>query len=153
MIECVVFMVLRDKHLLIERRRHDKRLDPSIYAIPGGHCQPTESVIDTLEREMLEELGITAKKTHYICTLLHKPRPYLNISDDEKSKKEVPLLPKEVIRTDIQKVHYYAVPQWQGDLLNNEAEQLLWINLEDSHRLDLPVDRTAVQEYLRILNY
>jgi len=35
-------------------------------------------------------------------------------------------------------------------ILNREAEALLWVSLDESHALDLAIDRVAVGEYIRV---
>ncbi len=51
---------------------------------------------------------------------------------------------------EIRKIHYFAVESWEGEILNREAEALLWVSLDESHALDLAIDRVAVGEYIRV---
>jgi 8-oxo-dGTP diphosphatase len=80
---------------------------------------------EALQRELLEELGIVACEVAYVCTLLHRAE-------------------------EVRKIHYFAVESWEGEILNREAEALLWIALDESHMLDLAIDRVAVGEYVRV---
>jgi 8-oxo-dGTP diphosphatase len=43
-----------------------------------------------------------------------------------------------------------AYVSWEGEILNREAEALLWVSLDESHALDLAIDRVAVGEYIRV---
>jgi 8-oxo-dGTP pyrophosphatase MutT (NUDIX family) len=47
-------------------------------------------------------------------------------------------------------LHYYAVRSWEGDIVPEEAEGVLWLPLDAVQRLDFDVDRTAVNEYQRL---
>lgn len=124
-LDCIVFMLLRDGRFLAERRRLTKPLMPGLIDIPGGHMHSAETQHDALRREMGEELGVSPRETHYICTLLHRD-------------------------AEIRRLHYYAVASWSGEMGCYEAEELLWLPLGAPEELDLEVDRVAVREYLRV---
>src|SRR5207249_5623590 len=51
---------------------------------------------------------------------------------------------------ELRKLHYFAVEGWRGEILNQEAEALLWIPLDEPAALEIDVDRTAVAEYVRL---
>ena len=124
-LECVAFMLIEDNRVLAEKRKLTKTLVPGAVALPGGHMEGDEDPEEALARELLEELGIVAGGVAYVCTLLHRA---------------------EVVR----KIHYFAVERWEGEILNREAEALLWVPLDDAHTLDLAIDRVAVREYVRV---
>jgi|TARA_B100002003_G_C13965867_1_gene467629 mutator protein MutT len=125
LLECVSFLLVDGNQFLVERRRLDRTGDPGAVAIPGGHLEAGESPIDALHRELDEELGLTADGAEFFCTLLHR-------SDE------------------LRKLYYYAVPDWSGDIQNNEAEAVFWLTFAETDKLDLAVDRTAIAEYLRL---
>jgi len=118
-------MLVKSGHVLAEKRKATRRLAPSAIALPGGHVGPGEEPEDALQRELHEELGVVAEQTAYVCTLLHQA--------------EEP-----------RKLHYFAVEAWRGEILNQEAEALLWIPLDEPAALEIDVDRTAVAEYVRL---
>ena len=126
MLECVAFMLIRDGHVLAEKRKTSKKVAPGAMAIPGGHLEPDETIEQALHRELAEELTVKAKDTKFVCTLLYR--------DGE-----------------IRRLHYFAVASWSGEVSNNEAERLAWIPLDRAFQLDLEVDRVAVAEYLRVI--
>src|SRR5690349_11306563 len=124
-LECVAFLIIRDGQVLGERRSPAKRVMPGALAIPGGHVEPGESLLDTVKRELREELEVAPRIVRYVCTLLHRSAEF-------------------------RKLHYYAVEAWDGDPIAYEAEALHWVALDDLRPLDLDVDRLAVSEYLRL---
>jgi 8-oxo-dGTP diphosphatase len=124
-LECVAFMLVKDTRVLAEKRKLTKTLVPGAVALPGGHMEGDEDPEGALARELLEELGIVACEVAYVCTLLHRAE-------------------------EVRKIHYFAVKSWEGEILNREAEALLWVSLDDSHTLDLAIDRVAVREYVRV---
>ena len=124
-LDCVVFMLVRNGHVLAEKRKSTRRLAPGAIALPGGHVEAGEALEDALQRELHEELGVVAERTAYVCTLLHRAEEF-------------------------RKLHYFAVEGWRGEILNQEAEALLWIPLDEPAALEIDVDRTAVAEYVRL---
>jgi 8-oxo-dGTP diphosphatase len=124
-LDCVVFMLVRNGQVLAEKRKSTRRLAPGAIALPGGHVDPGESLETALLRELDEELGVVAERVAYVCTLLHRAEEF-------------------------RKLHYFAVESWRGEILNQEAEALLWVPLNEPTVLEIDVDRTAVGEYLRL---
>ena len=124
-LDCVVFMLVRNGHVLAEKRKMTRRLAPGAIALPGGHVDGDEGLEDALRRELHEELGVVAERIAYVCTLLHRAEEF-------------------------RKLHYFAVESWRGEILNQEAEALLWIPLDEPAVLEIDVDRTAVAEYVRL---
>ncbi len=74
---------------------------------------------------MQEEVGIVPIEIAYVCTLLYRAQEF-------------------------RKLHYFAVPRWEGEMVPQEAEAVVWIPLNALETLDLDVDKIAVQEYLRV---
>jgi len=51
-------LIVNEKgQVFVQRRVKDRRLFPGCWDIVGGHCEPSESILETLEREVLEETG------------------------------------------------------------------------------------------------
>jgi len=124
-LDCVVFMLVRNGHVLAEKRKATRRVAPGAIALPGVHVDSGERLEDALRRELDEELGVVAERVAYICTLLHRAEEF-------------------------RKLHYFAVEGWRGEILTLEAESLLWVPLDAPAVLEIDVDRTAVGEYVRL---
>lgn len=128
--ECVSFILIKDDQVLVEKRRDDKEFDSSMVMIPGGHAEEGESQLETLARELKEELNICADSAGYVCSLLH-------IAESETE-------------TELQRLHYYLIAGWQGDIQALEAESLHWLPLTQTHILDSEPDRIALKEVQRL---
>ena len=118
-------MLIADGRVLAEKRKLTKSLVPGAVALPGGHLEGDEDPEDALQRELREELGVVARRVAYVCSLLHQAE-------------------------ELRRIHYFAVESWDGEILNLEAEALVWVALDEPHRLDLDIDRVAVREYVRV---
>jgi 8-oxo-dGTP diphosphatase len=124
-LDCVAILLVSDHRVLVEKRKLTKRLAPGTVAIPGGHVDRGERLEQALVREAREELGIVPREIGFVCTLMHLA---------------------EELRT----LHYFAVRSWEGDIVPEEAESVIWLPLDSVDQLDFDVDRTAVNEYLRL---
>lgn len=69
----VEMWIINDNSILMTQRSKNKS-HPGMWEVPGGCCQSGESSIETANREMQEEIGITFKKDDYklIGTELYK---------------------------------------------------------------------------------
>lgn len=123
-LECVAFMLIKDNHVLAEKRKLTKEVDPGVIALPGGHIENGESPKDALYREAHEELGIVPCNIEHVCTLLHAAQ-------------------------ELQRIHYFSIKRWKGAIENHEAECLLWIPITASHGFEIGVDRIALSMYVR----
>lgn len=128
--ECVSFILIQDGAVLVEKRRYDKEFDPSLLMVPGGHMEEGEDQLDTLARELEEELNVEAQSAGYVCSLVHTAE-----SDSE---------------SEVQRLHYYLVSDWQGDIEALEAEAVYWLSLDELSQLDAEPDRIAVNEARRL---
>ena len=124
-VDVVSFIIFKDERILAEKRKQTKEIDPGKVTIPGGHVEKGESFEAALEREVKEELGVECDRFVYLVTMLH-----------------------ETDRED-QVTHYYVCENWRGEPRNLEAEQILWIGIEQIDQLDVEIDRKAAKEFFR----
>ncbi len=119
MIEGVAFILLRDDTFLVEKRLATDTLCPGAVAIPGGTMKEGESHQDTLVREMVEELSIRPLGSEFVCSL-----------DDQALDLTI---------------HFYRVPDWEGEIACSEAEEVYFIPINEYHRLSEDIDRRAMK--------
>ncbi len=124
-VECVVFIIIREGHILVEHRRLSAKVAPGLTTLPGGHIQTGESQQAATMRELREELAIVPESVEYICSLIYRGE-------------------------ELQKLHFYWIPDWQGDMQCHEAESIEWLPLERLDRIDVEVDRVALSEWKRL---
>ena len=70
--ECVSFILLNESQVLLEKRSESRETDPGLITIPGGHIEHGENQVQTLFREIDEELNVVPIDYQYLCS------PYLS---------------------------------------------------------------------------
>ena len=91
MAERALAFIVQNNHILMVKE-HVKRGD-LVWKFPGGKKEKDEDLVQTCEREVLEETGYqikvgeilyqTAKKTIYLATIVGEDHQYLDIEDNE----------------------------------------------------------------------
>lgn len=119
----VVFLVIVADAVLCEERTAVRHGYAGQLALPGGHLEHGEAPETAARREAAEELAIHATSVWFLCALLSAERHV---------------------------GWYFVVDGWDGDPQAHEAAVLAWIPLTAHAQLALPMDRTAVREYLRL---
>ena len=121
--QAVAFILVRDGTFLAERRSASKVLDPGTLAVPGGHVEVGEDLEDAVRREMMEELSVHPLGMELVSTQVHRAAYTIEI-------------------------HFFGIPGWEGEIVAGEADELIWIPLEEWELLDLEADRAAIRDYL-----
>ncbi|KDM93412.1 NUDIX domain-containing protein [Photobacterium galatheae] len=124
--DCVSFMLIRGEEILLEKRKLTKAVDPGLMAIPGGHVEAGETLEQALLREVEEELTVTPVRYFPLCTLYH------------------PTL-------ELQRLHYYVVTEWAGEITAQEAEAVIWTSLHETTPATIAADNIALAEYRRVI--
>lgn len=119
--ECVCFLLVENDRILLEKRFNEAGGE-NYLNIPGGHIEAGETQVETLLREVEEELGVTPLAYTFLCSELFD-------------------------QFEPQVLHYYVVTEWSGRVLNNELQQLVWDSLKNTPLVNRP-DRVAVNCYL-----
>ncbi len=125
--DCVVFLLVRDGQILLEKRSMQKVSGPGLLSIPGGHVDPGESNEQALLREIQEELGVQPLRWQHFCTLYYQT-------------------------AELQRNHYYLVDDWEGEIQCFEAESLHWVGINDTEQLDVQEDRMALQACRQLMD-
>ena len=120
--------IIKDSKFLFGKRSDVKSWYPGVWDLIGGHSFAGEDPLDTLKRELLEEIGITDINAQLIKTLF--------IMGQEGSKENMAY-------------HIYIVTSWKGKLTNrcNEHSEIRWFN-----RWDLDAISLAAPEYLNLID-
>ncbi len=119
----VVFLVVTADAVLCEERTAARHGRAGQLLLPGGHIEPGEEPAAAARREAAEELAIGVTGAWFLCALLSAERHV---------------------------GWYFVVDGWDGTPRAREAAALAWVPLASPGRLALPMDRTAVGEYLRL---
>ena len=121
----IVSLILEDKgKILVEKRKQSKSTTPGSIIFPAGHVEEGESKKEALCREIEEELTIKIYDLELIYTA--------NFDCEEK-----------------QTIFWYKCNKWEGNISNNEAEELIWIDKSESYKLTHQVSKDAFSEYMK----
>lgn len=116
-----IFLLRRGDEILLQNRVSE---DWQGYALPGGHVEPGESIVDSAVRELFEESGLTAKNPH-LCGIKQFPkgeRRYL--------------------------VFLFIADQFEGELHSSEEGEMEWVKRSDIKNLKTVSD---LEELLRVM--
>jgi len=120
----VALILEKNGKILVEKRKSSKSTCPNDVVFPGGGVEEGETNEQALRREVREELGIE----------IHNPKLVHQEDFDCEEKQEI---------------YWYSCEHWEGEIQNNEAEELLWIAPSESNMFTYEVSRTALSAYLR----
>lgn len=118
-VDVVVGIIRRGDKILVERRRDDEKVDPSIVCLPGGHVRKNENLTDALRREMIEELGIEVSKLRFVCK-----NQYVASNGE------------------IQNAYCFLIEEYTGEPVCNSAQEIYWEG--DVENLSLEVDKKTL---------
>ncbi|MDP2487957.1 NUDIX domain-containing protein [Vibrio splendidus] len=125
--ECVSFILLNESQVLLEKRSESKETDPGLITIPGGHIEHGENQVQTLFREIDEELNVVPIDYQYLCSLYHPTK-------------------------ELQLIHYFVVTQWEGEITAQEADSIAWYSLNTAP-VGIAADGIALREVERVGRY
>ena len=126
-VNVVAFIVYKNKKILVEKRKLNKKTDSGKVVILGGHVEKGESFKQACQRELREELEIECQKFKFIIKLLH----HTDIED--------------------QMTYYFSCEECKGKPIAHEAEKVFWIDSKKLNILDFEIDRKAIKEFFKSL--
>lgn len=119
--------IIKDSKFLFGKRSDVKSWYPGVWDLIGGHSFAGEDPLNTLKRELHEEIGITNINAQLITTL--------HILE-EGSKENIAY-------------HIYIVTGWKGKPVNccNEHSEIRWFDRSELNAISL-----AAPEYLNLID-
>jgi len=119
---------IKNKKILLEKRRKDEDNYAGLWAAPGGHKKPLEFPKRALKREMKEELNVDIKSAAYLGMFK---------DTDPTSKK-------------LYHHHFFLVKEWKGRIkTTTEQAGIRWValgrikNLKNMNKVDIKVLKKA----------
>jgi mutator protein MutT len=91
-------VIRRGEHYLVTRRQKGVHLE-GLWEFPGGKCDPGESLVDCLRRELREELGADATVGQELLAVTHhypERSVELHFLTTELAQEPAPLLGQEM---------------------------------------------------------
>ena len=105
--EIAVGLIINQENEFLVCQRNNKTYLPDLWELPGGKLKEGESLTETLQRELLEEINIKAINfSKLISTFFNYPSGLIVING-------------------------FLVKQWQGDIQAKEGQNLKWIKFDN----------------------
>ncbi len=115
---CACGVLVRDGRVLLGKRAAGRALYPGVWDVFGGHQEGTESIAETLVRELEEELDVTPLDYVKLAVL---DEPQLDVYGERA-------------------YHFFVVTAWRGPgptMLGDEHTEFGWFTLDEALALDL----------------
>jgi 8-oxo-dGTP diphosphatase len=122
-------LLIREGTVLLARRSPRRKTYPGLWSFPGGHVETGESLVEALDRELREEVGISPIDYRLLESIA-----------DPNAAPEDPVC-----------YYMYAVTAWQGgepSILDAEHTELRWFKRAEA--ISLP--DLALDEYRALLS-
>lgn len=118
----VAGIIVRSDGILLGKRSPGRAFYPNVWDVFGGHIEPGEEPVDTLVRELQEELGITPTRWMELETITESV-----LENDDSSADDVI-------------VYFYCVTSWLRTPVNlqpHEHTTIQWFSFAEAIKLEL----------------
>ncbi len=102
---------------IVMQIRDPKRYSWSVAALPGGHIEPHEGLVESVIREVKEETGLTIKNPHLVGM-----KHWYTKEDDRYL------------------VFLYRTNEFTGEIHSTEEGEIKWVARKDFAQMDLAYD-------------
>ncbi|EMR13638.1 hypothetical protein MPL1_03850 [Methylophaga lonarensis MPL] len=114
MIHVAVAVIVNDLQQVLITRRHQHQHQGNLWEFPGGKCEPGEQVIDTLKREILEEVGLSVMSAE----------PLIKVPFDYGDRQVL--------------LDVWRVSEFVGDAQGREGQAMHWCDINALEDYDFP---------------
>lgn len=111
---CALGILLRNGKILLGKRAKHRTSYPNVWDMVGGHCENGETIIQTLIRELQEEIGVTPINFKHTAKLFDSNNDHT--------------------------YHVFVVTDWKGEpdcLQPEEHSRIEWFNIDEALKLEL----------------
>jgi len=122
-VEYVALILEKDRKFLVEKRKQSKRVHAGDLVFPAGRIEHGETKEQAIVREMKEELGIE---------LINPTVVFESEFDTEEE----------------QMIYWFKCDGHNGEIQNNEADELIWIGLDEVDMLTYDISRRALRAFM-----
>ena len=124
-INVVAAIIINKKRLLIGKRK-DEDIGGGKWEFPGGKIEIGETISKALERELYEELGISAKIGKELMNYEH------------------------VFKTTIYNITFMEIIDYEGEICNNAHSEIKWVKFSNLPEYDfISGDDRFIQSLLK----
>ena len=123
----VAVAVIKNEHgQYFIAKRHKNSHQGNLWEFPGGKVENNETVIDALERELFEEIGIT----------LLQASPLIQIHHDYEDKSVL--------------LDVWVVDMFDGKAFGKEGQKTCWVNQDDFSLYDFPAANLPILKAIEL---
>ena len=120
---CPIAVIIRDNKIALGLRHYtsDKWKTVSVWTVPGGRCDPGETIEETLRREVEEEIGITD------LTITEYVGEHPGAKDGDKIQVFLCSSGQEIRNMEPHKFSqwkWFSLDQWPNNFINPHVEEL-----------------------------
>ncbi len=124
-IHVAIGIVYRENKVLVAKRGSHQHC-PDVWEFPGGKCENNETPVQTLARELLEEVGITVQLVQPLTTFTH-----------QYPSRKVTL-------------HAFWVTDFLSEPFSKEGQPLRWVTIDELPDLSMPEGNASILEQISL---